>query len=948
MTIKHRVRNKYIRSERVPNVTQKRGSTWNRWDLHLHTPASFHQEFGEESWDQYLNELEDVDNVPCIGITDYFSLDGYRRIREVREDGRLEDFDLILPNIELRIDDIVVERPSGDSNRDEPAGAASVDLHVIFSNDLTPSEIEQNFLHQIRADVPNRGEIPLTRDNIERIGNLDELNHLDDDASGNLFKKGCERINVKRETVYEALENDLFKGKYLAVVDTETLDDIPWRTRPGSLRATIVSKVDALFTANDNARKFYLGKLPDTVPEEIIETFGGLMPCIRGSDAHDFESLCNPLENKHCWIKADTTFEGLKQIKYEPEDRVRIQEENPLGHVSNRTPTSVEFRNGRINDQLEISETQVPLNPNLVTVIGGKGAGKTAFLDLIANCYQDRCIRDKEEEVDMNSFVQRIEALESGIETEIQFFDDDIETFTKQVVDKSLIQHSDLEYLPQGQIAEHCRDEDRLHEQVLKLIKESVRKSDPELMERFENSNEEISTFENELDSVTNRIHELNPETIDEKIAEAMRAVEQAKGDLEDIQDEIEEFRERHDDEFSEDTVTELQSEIDALDEKIVDLNTLDVLVNDQLERLEVVEDYNNHIIRVEEFASEHDIEYSTNMININGRRESLIELQEKINARLSQLKQRKREIWGNLEEFRDIGEEMSDLMNERRELKKEVQSRESRVAELENKQEQLEDLRQTRKETFYEYIEEMDNYESIYSIVINGFSEEQSDILDEITFEASTELKDGMISDLFSHLDGRAVNYNELQSSKNVLQEAMNTPERREELLDEYLQEVHTFDTKLKNSTDLVEFERKIYSGHFKLNENIYFEGAQMDALSLGQKGTVLLKILLAQDKSPLIIDQPEENLDNKFIYRSLKDAFKTAKTNRQVIIATHNANLVVNTDAEQVIVAEYENNTIEFTAGALENDHIRDSVTTILEGGEKAFKEREEKYGF
>jgi ABC-type cobalamin/Fe3+-siderophores transport system ATPase subunit len=120
------------------------------------------------------------------------------------------------------------------------------------------------------------------------------------------------------------------------------------------------------------------------------------------------------------------------------------------------------------------------------------------------------------------------------------------------------------------------------------------------------------------------------------------------------------------------------------------------------------------------------------------------------------------------------------------------------------------------------------------------------------------------------------------------------------------------------------------------------------MDALSLGQKGTVLLKILLAQDKSPLIIDQPEENLDNKFIYRSLKNAFKSAKINRQVIIATHNANLVVNTDAEQVIVAEYENNTIEFTAGALENHHIRDSVTTILEGGKKAFKEREEKYGF
>jgi len=927
-------------------VTQNRGSTWNCWDLHIHTPASFHHEFGTESWDRYLDELEEIDDVPCIGITDYFSLDGYRRVQEAREEGRLENFDLILPNIELRVDDVVVER--SDDDGEDSAGAASVDLHVIFSDDLTPREIEQNFLHQISADVPNRGEIPLTQDNIEHIGELDEFDHLDDDSSGDPFKKGCERINVRRESVYEALENDIFRGKYLVVVDTETLDDMPWRARPGSLRATIVSKVDALFTANENARKFYLGQLPDNSPEEIIETFGGLMPCIRGSDAHDFESLCSPPENNYCWIKADTTFEGLKQIQYEPEDRVRIQEENPLGHVSNRTPTSVEFRNGRINDRLEISDTQIPLNPNLVTVIGGKGAGKTAFLDLIANCYQDRCIRDKDEEVDMNSFVQRIEDLEPGIETEIQFFDEDIDTFSKQVIDEDLIQHSDLEYLPQGQIAEHCRDEDRLHEQVIKLIKESVRKSDPELMERFENSNEKISSLENELDSLTNRIHELNPEAIDEEMAEARRAVEQAKGDLQDIQDEIERFRERHEDEFSEDPVTELQSEIDTLDEQIEDLTTLDVLVDDQLERLEVVEDYNNQITRLEELTSEYGLEYSTNRINLSERRESLLELQERINARKSQLEQRKRDIRGDLEEFRDIDEEISDLMNERRELNKEVQSRESRVTELENKQERLEDLREARKETFYEYIEEMDNYESVYSIVINEFSEERSDILDEITFEASTELKDGMISDLFSHLDGRAVNYAELQSVKNALQEAMNSPGRREELLDEYLREVHKFDNDLKSSTDLVEYEREIYSGHFKLNENIYFEGSQMDALSLGQKGTVLLKILLAQDKSPLIIDQPEENLDNKFIYRSLKDAFKTAKTNRRVIIATHNANLVVNTDAEQVIVAEYENNTIEFTAGALENHHIRDSVTTILEGGEKAFKEREEKYGF
>ncbi len=119
------------------------------------------------------------------------------------------------------------------------------------------------------------------------------------------------------------------------------------------------------------------------------------------------------------------------------------------------------------------------------------------------------------------------------------------------------------------------------------------------------------------------------------------------------------------------------------------------------------------------------------------------------------------------------------------------------------------------------------------------------------------------------------------------------------------------------------------------------------MEDLSLGQKGTVLLKILLAQDGKPLMIDQPEENLDNRFVYRTLKDAFKEAKKKRQVIIATHNANLVVNTDAEQVVVAQYEENEISFKSGPLENEEIREEVTTILEGGEEAFVQREEKYG-
>jgi len=74
----------------------------------------------------------------------------------------------------------------------------------------------------------------------------------------------------------------------------------------------------------------------------------------------------------------------------------------------------------------------------------------------------------------------------------------------------------------------------------------------------------------------------------------------------------------------------------------------------------------------------------------------------------------------------------------------------------------------------------------------------------------------------------------------------------------------------------------------------------------------------------------------------------FKTIKKYRQVIIVTHNANLVVNADAEQVIVAENENESINYITGSLENINIRNKVWKILEGGKDAFRKREKKYNF
>jgi hypothetical protein len=148
----------------------------------------------------------------------------------------------------------------------------------------------------------------------------------------------------------------------------------------------------------------------------------------------------------------------------------------------------------------------------------------------------------------------------------------------------------------------------------------------------------------------------------------------------------------------------------------------------------------------------------------------------------------------------------------------------------------------------------------------------------------------------------------------------------------------------------------RWLYSiDHISIEYGIEYEGTPVERLSPGTRGIVLLLLYLAidqTDRRPLLIDQPEENLDPKSVFDDLVPHFREARKRRQLIIVTHNANLVVNTDADQVIVATCAPGSpnalplIKYESGSLENPKIRKSVCDILEGGERAFLERERRY--
>jgi len=117
----------------------------------------------------------------------------------------------------------------------------------------------------------------------------------------------------------------------------------------------------------------------------------------------------------------------------------------------------------------------------------------------------------------------------------------------------------------------------------------------------------------------------------------------------------------------------------------------------------------------------------------------------------------------------------------------------------------------------------------------------------------------------------------------------------------------------------------------------------------SVGQRSTAILSLLLSAGDQPLNIDQPEDDLDNQYIYEVVVDLLRKRKFSRQIIIATHNANIPVNGDAELIIALDVDKRLGLLRGhGSIDRESIKDQVSRIMEGSAEAFRLRKERYGY
>jgi len=394
---KGKVEEDYVIKNRWGNkMSYLKGSEWRKWDLHVHTPFSYlNTQFGND-FDEYVRQLfkKAIEkNIAAIGITDYFTIEGYKKLKQdyLENEEKLKELFtedeiekikqiLILPNIEFRLNKLV--------------GSKRINYHVIFSNELPIEDIEDNFLREIKfiyegAPQTEDEKRPLTKHNLEMLGQKLREEHEQFQSKSDV-EIGMTNAVVDDTDIARILANkkSIFDGKYLLLVPSDgDLSRVSWDSQDHNVRKVIIQKADGLFASNPNTIKWGLGKDYST-PEEFIKEFKSLKPCIWGSDAHDFDKLFEPDERRYTWIKADPTFEGLRQITYEPEERVRIQEQNPEFEVDKPYFSSIVI-SGDISvfegERVTLKKQIIPLNKNLVTIIGGRGTGKSLLVNYLAH-----------------------------------------------------------------------------------------------------------------------------------------------------------------------------------------------------------------------------------------------------------------------------------------------------------------------------------------------------------------------------------------------------------------------------------------------------------------------------------------------------------------------------------------------------------------------------------
>ncbi|MFP6136428.1 TrlF family AAA-like ATPase [Helicobacter pylori] len=863
------------------NKDQNKGSSWHKWDLHAHTPYTNLNKAYRCSEEEFIQKLCDS-QIDCIGLTNYFKFN--EKEFDLKE--KIEKKGIrVFYNLEVRLD--------YKNNRNE-----YLDFHIIFSDKVSSGSIKM-FLSNMEATIG---------------GTKKQLASLE--------KKDCSKAVVNFDQLSECLEKESLelRGKHLlgflsrghGSIECEFLEK-------GGRNETIYEKV-----INKSHFLIHSSNNQENLKEDREFWLKCNKPLIQSSDAHKEEQI----GKKYTWIKAEKTFEGLKQIIYEPKTRVSIDEnksQDPLYKidcVGLNFDKAVKITNEKGDTPFCYAGFNETLffSPNFTCVIGGRGSGKSTLLQLIASAIKNK------------SFVKGLR----------------LETIQKSLKIQSSIDIADnIEYLAQNEVEEFATNVSKFTEAIFnridsksggklkeleKQIKESIEKFDEQirywqektkLEEQLKESENKRKKYQSIIDAFTDKNY------LDKK--DKLQAKHQALIDLEQSKEGFLTF------------IKELKRVVNfESKENMEGKNSYDKVYN-QLKQ---------------------DICKELEQIDINIKNGCFKSEDEKIRTLKTEREVLSQEIGEFLKEKGVSDENIGDIRNANDRLvniKKNIDDLKHEIKENANKIENFsyEDMDKNIEEFKNQINKELDKINSAFKKISKNHKEE----VRLITIKYY--LNEDIFEEVFEDFDKLVDKDFKIQKHQSKIKEYLKEIRLKDIINKQHAEFIERLDSLIKNKkaafyeTMKDIFDREIHFQIYRLlilkhlrNVEKYkifevrYDKRVLNETSFGQKCTAVLVVLLSLGNNPIIIDEPEAHLDSALIANYLVALIKEQKQKRQIIFATHNANFVLNADAELIIQLKNENNKIVARSFMIESDAYKEDLLK-LEGGEKAFKDRERKYG-
>jgi len=957
------------------------GSTWAKWDLHVHTPYSaLNNGFGSD-WDEYVKQLFKraiQEKIQVIGITDYFLIDGYKKIvREyIQNDNKLknlfstEEINLIkkiklFPNVEFRLKTFVGK----DANK--------VNFHVVFSDELEIEDIEENFLNKIEfqydaSSINGISTRSLTKRNLEILGSKLKQEQEEFKKDSDVFV-GMKNAFINHESISDVLKSqfDLFDKKYLIGVEAdEDLSNIDWRSQDHLVRKILIKLSHFLFSKNNKTRKWALGELSNK--QDHIKEFESLKSCLGGSDAHDFDKLFKPDQERHTWIKASPSFNGLLQITYEPESRVKIQGNNPEAKHDYNVISRARFIPGSTNK--EFSPNWININSNLNTIIGGKSSGKSLFLYYLAKTanpdettkvvgtskeltYDFEKVGDFNFEIEWkDGHTSKLSGNKDHRTRKITYIpqlyinkivDGQEDSFLNQAVQDVLNQNETYKIFHQDYQEKIARIKIEIHGGLSVLFackgKQTVLKNELNKIGDLETLKAELQKTNKHCDNLSNNSQLTKKERKD--YDKLQTEIESLTNKINKVNSKISLFTN-----IKQFVEMDLPSQIsDIFIDKKEELNKRGHLESHISDALIIIDGLSKAItenIPISAKQIDNEILNNNKFLGVSNKsiklkKEELKKYSNKIKNQdeLNELSKKKTVLLANIEKIK--------------ELTKQINSQDSA---LEKNYESLWVSKGKITNLHHELIQKLVELEL-------------TDITPEIKLDAQFKYNWDSFKKSFSRcIDGRTLR----KASKDFDDFSISDIQNffKIENLQFFFSQIMKGEIKVKSGFSEENVIDKLLDDYSNLDFNIQYKGDDLQKMSPGKKGLVVLQLIvhLSNSTHPILIDQPEDNLDNRTIFNELSKFIKSKKESRQIILVSHNPNLVVSTDSENVVVSNQKGQDnkedkqvyrFEYLTGPLEYSFsgekelstlnklgVKEHVCEILEGGREAFIARQKKY--